>query len=219
MRAQAVLFTAVLVIALLDQLKHRFAVFALLALPSTLAHETTHFVVALLLGGKPSGMQLWPTRQGNHYALGHVTVRNSTWFNLGPISLAPLLLIPLAWYLLRYVPAKPSWWEVLMWGALLGSLLYGSLPSGADWRLAFRAPIGSALVVLILAGALWLVLTPSVGRKLGIAVLQVFTDPIAQGTALVPQVQHFAMSHSSGVAVFHWSATSLTTSISHSLAS
>lgn len=185
MRAQAVLFTAVLVIALLDQLKHRFAAFALLALPSTLAHETTHFVVALLLGGKPSGMQLWPTRQGNHYALGHVTVRNSTWFNLGPISLAPLLLIPLAWYLLRYVPAKPSWWEVLLWGALLGSLLYGSLPSGADWKLAIRAPIGSALVLLILAAGFWLALTPGVGKKLGVALTLNFKDQVTTKIALV----------------------------------
>lgn len=157
MRAQAVLFTAVLVIALLDQLKHRFVAFALLALPSTLAHEFSHFVVALLLGGRPSGMQLWPTRQGNHYALGHVTVRNSTWFNLGPISLAPLLLIPLAWYLLRFVPAKPSWWEVLLWGGLLGSLLYGSLPSGADWKLAFRAPSSIAVIVVALMGIAWFV--------------------------------------------------------------
>ena len=155
MRAQAVLFTAVLVIALLDQLKHRFAAFALLAFPSTLAHETMHFMVALILGGKPSAMQLWPTRHGNNYALGHVVVRNSTRFNIGPIALAPLLLIPLAWYVLRYVPTKPSWWQVLLWGVIIGSLLYGSLPSGDDWRLAWRAPVSMIGLGILLLCLIW----------------------------------------------------------------
>ncbi len=167
MRSQAVLFTAVLVIALLDQLKHRFAAFALLAFPSTLAHETMHFVVALILGGKPSTMQLWPKRQGNNYALGQVVVRNSTRFNIGPIALAPLLLIPLAWYVLRYVPAKPSWLQVLLWGAIIGSLLYGSLPSGADWRLAWRAPLSTIGLLLFLLCILWFLITPNAMKRLG----------------------------------------------------
>jgi hypothetical protein len=168
MRSQAVLFTAVLIIALLDRLKHRFAVFALLAFPSTLAHEIMHFVVALIFGGKPSAMQLWPKRQSNNYALGHVVVRNSTRFNIGPIAIAPLLLIPLAWYLLRYVPTKPSWWQVLLWGAVIGSLLYGSLPSGADWRLAWKAPANTITLGLLLLCLLWFFYAPNAAKRLGL---------------------------------------------------
>lgn len=167
MRTQAVLFTAVLVIALLDQLKHRFAVFALLAFPSTLAHESMHFLVAFILGGKPSTMHLWPSRHGNNYALGHVVIKNSTRFNMSPIALAPILLIPLAWHLLSYVPTKPSWWQVLVWGVIIGSLLYGSLPSGTDWRLAFKAPIGMCVFILVLMCATWIFSASNFAKRLG----------------------------------------------------
>lgn len=34
-------------------------------LPVSLVHETSHYVVSLLLGGRPSGINLWPTVDDN----------------------------------------------------------------------------------------------------------------------------------------------------------
>jgi hypothetical protein len=57
-------------VALLDRLKHHFLVFAICALPGTLLHEMSHFLVAALTGGRPSSFSVIPRRVGAAYVLG-----------------------------------------------------------------------------------------------------------------------------------------------------
>lgn len=64
-------------------------------LPVSLVHETTHYVISLLLGGRPSGVNLWPTVNDNgRWILGSVTFR-PTVLSAFPSALAPVLLLPL----------------------------------------------------------------------------------------------------------------------------
>ena len=70
--------------------------YALLVWPGTLLHELSHWLVALVLGGRPSSLSVVPSRTERGWRLGAVGVRNVRWFNALPIGAAPLLLAPLA---------------------------------------------------------------------------------------------------------------------------
>lgn len=142
-----VLFIGILLIALLDRLKHRFWIFSLLAFPSTVLHELMHFIVALLTNGKPIAFNVIPRNNDGSYELGHVISSNATWYNRGLIGLAPLLLIPMAWMLVHWMPSKHNLWVGILYAYTLGSMLYGSLPSSADWKCAWGAPIGTTILI------------------------------------------------------------------------
>ena len=156
MSREIALFAGIVIIALMERLKHRFHVFALVALPSTFFHECMHFLVALASKGRPVAMSLIPHRTDDGYHLGHVQVSNITWYNAGLIGLAPLLLIPLAWWLLtQQMPRRPAFWPGLIWGYLLASMVYGSLPSGSDLRIAWRAPLATLGILALIPLALF----------------------------------------------------------------
>lgn len=62
----------------------------LLFLPGIFVHELSHWVVARLLGLKPSKFRVWPTRQGKHIGLGSVTIRRGGTWRDSMVGLAPL---------------------------------------------------------------------------------------------------------------------------------
>lgn len=160
MSREIILFFGVLVITLLDRLKNRFWVFALLALPSTFFHELMHFLIALLTHGRPKSLSLLPRRDGGYYHLGHVQVANLTSLNAPFIGMAPLLLIPLAWWMtVTYLPTHADTWHGLGWGYFIASLLYGSLPSGSDWRIVWRSPVMVLGIGALGLLAIWAVAT------------------------------------------------------------
>ena len=70
-------------------------IYALVALPGTLAHESAHFIVAFMLGARPEFPSLVPVRTERGWRLGSVAFRVGHARAL-PIALAPLLLAPLA---------------------------------------------------------------------------------------------------------------------------
>lgn len=118
-------------------------VYAVVALPGTLAHELAHYLVALLLLAKPSFPSLVPQRTLHGWRLGSVAFHAGRLRSV-PIALAPLLLAPLAlaWANEFMVPA--GWPMVALQAWIVGALLSACLPSRADVRIAFPA-----LVVLI----------------------------------------------------------------------
>lgn len=126
--------------------------YALLALPGTFAHESAHFLVALVLGAQPQFPSLIPQRSEHGWRLGSVRFRAGLLRSL-PIVLAPLLLLPLglAWALYFFAPAGT--WPLQMFHLwLVASLLTASLPSSADLRIALPA-LGLALIAAL---AWWL---------------------------------------------------------------
>jgi hypothetical protein len=147
------LFAVAMTIVVLDRLKGSFLVFALLALPSTLFHEASHWLAAVLLNGRPGRLSIWPRREGAHYQLGFVSIANSTWYNAALIFLSPLLLVPLAyWVYMKFLHghAPVFAWRYCLAIYAVASLLYGSLPSFEDLRLAVVRPIGFALLMLLI---------------------------------------------------------------------
>lgn len=96
--------------------------FAVISWPGTVAHETAHFIVGLLLGAKPTGFSLLPSKNPDgSWTLGYVSFSNTRWWNTPWTAMAPMLLAPLAIYLV------PEW--------VTPTLEEGDF-LGAAWRLA-----------------------------------------------------------------------------------
>src|SRR5579871_2513217 len=113
--------------------------FALVVFPGTALHELSHWLVALILGARPTFPSLVPHRVGNVWQLGEVRFRPGH-LRAMFVALAPLLLAPLAlwWTLAFVVPAAWPWWYLLhVW--IAAGLLYSCLPSRTDLRLALPA--------------------------------------------------------------------------------
>jgi len=135
--------------------------YSLFSLPGTAAHEFCHWLVALLLGAKPSLPNLIPTRNGNAWRLGSVRsspnlitlipTRNGNAWRLGsvrsspnlitliPIALAPFALFPVGiWYAVFVMTSATGWWYLAhVW--IASTMLAASLPSKQDWFVAMPA--------------------------------------------------------------------------------
>jgi len=127
-------------------------IYALIALPGTFAHELAHFVVAFILGARPSFPSMIPIRTERGWRLGSVASR-AGYARALPIALAPLLLAPLAlWWAGRLLhPASWPLYGLHVW--IVGALLTASLPSATDFKLALPA----LSVVAAIAVIVWLV--------------------------------------------------------------
>ena len=131
---------------------------ALLSFPGTAAHELAHFIVGLLLRGKPHGLSLWPRADTRGWRLGSVSFGHVGLFNGAWIALAPLLLLPLAWLGLFHVllplwaEGRWGWW--LFAGYLTATALFAALPSFQDLKLGCRSLLFYALLGA-LAGVLY----------------------------------------------------------------
>jgi hypothetical protein len=131
-------------------------IYALTALPGTVAHELAHFVVAFVLGARPAFPSLLPVRTPRGWQLGSVQFRVGHARAL-PISMAPLLLAPLAlwWASALLHPALSPLYFVHVW--IVAALVTASLPSTTDFKLALPALSVLALFAVIAAFA-WFVL-------------------------------------------------------------
>lgn len=126
--------------------------YALLAMPGTLAHELSHYSIALVLGASPSFPSLLPERSERGWRLGSVAFRAGLLRSV-PIVLAPLLLLPLALaWAATFLPAAP-WPLRLLHLWLVAALLSAGLPSRADLRIALPA-----LAILAAAVVAWLLI-------------------------------------------------------------
>lgn len=135
----------------------------LVRLPGTFLHESAHFVVALLTGGRPAGFTIIPRRAADGAArqvwvLGSVTVTNPSVLAAFPSGLAPLLLLPAAWLLYRswFLWFPPDLPHTLLLYIAVVVCCGSSLPSGRDLAVAFSRPLGVALYAGLGTGA-WLV--------------------------------------------------------------
>lgn len=160
--ALAYLAGAAGVLWILNLAKRSFWIFSLLVLPGTLCHELCHWALGHLLNGRPVHFTVFPRREGHGFVLGAVTFSNLRWYNAFFIGLAPLALLPAAWGLLLWrLGGRPVLdWPELAAVFLLANLLFASVPSWQDLRIAARSPIGWLLLAGGLAWA-WLRVTRS----------------------------------------------------------
>ena len=131
------------VIALgLTKLSRRMYLFSFLMLSGTLAHELCHLIFGVLLGAKPTSMNIWPRKTAAGYLMGHVVFSNIRWWNAGPVALAPALIAAVVFGV--------AWWRVqngwdpepildgVLWIVLAPQLL-SCWPSATDWRVSLRS--------------------------------------------------------------------------------
>jgi hypothetical protein len=121
--------------------------------PGTMAHELAHYLVAIVTGGRPEPISLWPRRNGDGgWVMGSVVFRPNL-FNGALVALAPLYLLPpLAWWCgLQHVNATPL--AALGWGYLTAVLLYSAWPSSVDWKISLRYPAAYLLLLPVVLNA------------------------------------------------------------------
>jgi hypothetical protein len=128
-------------------------IYALVALPGTLAHELAHFAVAFVLGAQPAFPSLIPVRTQRGWQLGSVAFRVGHARAL-PIAMAPLMLAPLAlWWAASFMhPASLPLYCLHGW--IVAALLTASLPSRTDFKLALPA-LGGVVLLAVIAGIVW----------------------------------------------------------------
>jgi hypothetical protein len=122
-------------------------IYALVGLPGTLAHELAHFVVAFVLGARPTLPNVIPKRTDRGWLLGSVPFRAGYARRL-PIALAPLVLAPLAlWWAGTFLHAASlPMYCMHVW--IVAALVTASLPSTADLKLALPALVVVGVIVL-----------------------------------------------------------------------
>ncbi|AHJ13005.1 hypothetical protein [Sulfurospirillum multivorans] len=121
-------------------------------------HELAHALVGSFLYAKPNKFIIIPRvisiQNRSFYNLGRVEFDNLRWFNAFPTSLAPLLLLPFAYYLemyywnLAFVKHSLGW--LFLYTYLQIVLIINSIPSIIDFNEAFKNPI-SAIFWVVLA--------------------------------------------------------------------
>lgn len=123
-------------------------------LPVSLVHETSHYVISLLLGGRPSGINLWPTvNDTGRWILGSVTFR-PTVLSAFPSALAPVLLLPVGLYLLlmRDVLSQGAFERICLVYLAAYVCLAASIPSWQDIKVAVTHPLSVICWLAILWG-------------------------------------------------------------------
>lgn len=133
---------------------------ALVNIPGTILHELMHFLVGLALNAHPCNFTIFPRRgEDGNYVMGSVGFRNITFYNAVPASMAPLLLLPIGFYLNRYfLPAmQPTFFNYVLYVLLQTIIIENAMPSGADFRVA-RMYLSGVLLYGFVAVSLFLML-------------------------------------------------------------
>lgn len=143
------LVTAIVVMGMLAA-RLGILTYCLFTMPGTLAHESAHYIVALLLRARPSFPRVIPKRaEDGGWLLGSVQFAGTA-LNKAPIALAPLMLIPASILYIGFYMHKAHGWPYMAHAWVAGTMLTASMPSRQDWKLAAPA----IMVVLLIAAAI-----------------------------------------------------------------
>lgn len=156
-------FYLILLVIVLMHLKHYTyrSMFwaALINIPGTILHELTHFLVGLMLYARPCNFKILPQRTIEGYVMGSVGFRNVTFYNAVPAALAPLLLLPIGFYINRYLLPEmtPTLINCILYILVQTVIIENAMPSKADFKVAgmyksgivFYSIIGIALLSML----------------------------------------------------------------------
>lgn len=111
----------------------------IIRLPGVVLHELAHLFIGILFRAQPAGFSLLPNRRGDgRWTLGSVVFRKVTATNAVPIALAPLGLIPLAYFIYSswflWLPLSLA--NTLFLYTAVFLLVANALPSRQDIRVA-----------------------------------------------------------------------------------
>ncbi len=125
---------------------------ALINIPGTLLHELMHFIVGLVLNAKPRNFTIIPRRgEGGDYVMGSVGFTNVTFYNAVPASMAPLLLLPIGFYVNRYVlpMMTPTFTNYVLYVLLQTIIIENAMPSAADFKVARMYFLGIVMYAVL----------------------------------------------------------------------
>ena len=125
---------------------------ALVNIPGTILHEMMHFIVGLFLNARPCNFTVFPRRgDDGNYVMGSVGFRNVTFYNAVPSAMAPLLLLPIGFYLNRYfLPImQPTFINYVLYVLLQTIIIENAIPSKADFRVAGMYWSGVAIYIFV----------------------------------------------------------------------
>jgi len=150
-----VLTIAVVVLSLNAQLSLRAGM--IVNFPGVFLHELMHYIVALVLNGKPTRFSVFPQQiQDGGWAAGYVLFSNVRWYNAMPMGLAPLLILLAAWNLHRVLYGG-GWWsdfpivQNILYVVFEVFLIRHAIPSVADVKVVFTKPLGLVAYAIIAA--------------------------------------------------------------------
>ena len=125
---------------------------ALINIPGTILHELMHFTVGLIMNARPCNFTLIPRRgEDGNYVMGSVGFTNITFYNAVPAALAPLLLLPIGFYLNRYLlpMITPSFANYTLYMLLQTIIIENAMPSSADFRVARMYFLGVVMYAVL----------------------------------------------------------------------
>ena len=125
----------------------------LYCLPFTIMHETAHFAVAFITGGRPSSFRVWPRREVRGWVLGSVNAV-PTLLSAAPTALAPLGWLVIGYYVLVFWNIRPIWLPDYLIVGILYACSAACTPSLQDIKVALKHPLS----LLLWIGAAYLAL-------------------------------------------------------------
>ena len=132
---------------------------ALINIPGTILHEILHLVVGGVMNAQPCNFSILPKRDiSGAYIMGSVGFKNVRFYNAVPAALAPLLLLPLGFYVNRYLlPLIPmNLTNYILYVLLQTIIVENAIPSRTDWKVAGMYWRGIILYMVLLVAILML---------------------------------------------------------------
>lgn len=130
---------------------------ALVNIPGTFLHELMHFLIGGFLNAQPCNFTLLPRRNlEGDYVMGSVAFRNITFYNAVPAALAPLLLLPIGFYLNRYyLPTmNVTLFNYIVYVLLQTIIVENAIPSRTDFTVAGKFFSGVVLYIVLASACL-----------------------------------------------------------------
>lgn len=137
-------YLILLVISLSFVKRHTFQglfMSSLVNIPGTVLHETAHFLVGFILNAQPASFNLFPKKRDDAYVMGSVGFRNIKFYNAFPSAMAPLLLLPLAFWFDKYFLITTIW-RYLAFVLIETLIIENAIPSSTDFKVALSSPLG-----------------------------------------------------------------------------
>lgn len=127
-------------------------------LPAIFLHELSHWIFAFLTNAKPSSLNIFPKKIGNSVVFGSVECKNITWYNALFVSMSPLILFPMVFFLkdiFFFFKLNSSLFSYIYLYLLL-IFFTAAMPSSQDVKVFFSKPIAVLIVFAILISSFFL---------------------------------------------------------------
>lgn len=156
---QTKIYVFIFVVLLIERIKRKgnkslFSAW-IINVSGVILHELSHFVVALLLNGKPNSFSIIPKKETikgkTYFNLGKVGVSNLKWYNRFFIGMSPLFLLFALYFIDIYFFTffEDNLYTNFLYIFLIIIILDSSIPSVVDFKEAFSG-LGYVFSILII---------------------------------------------------------------------